>query len=78
MTFRSIVKEDLPRLAKLVDNQELCTMEGLCLEHSKMYLDDDGTVTTIKVVDITGKLNNYVTLDEFMRRTAFIENESHN
>lgn len=34
--------------------------------------------TTIKVVDITGKLNNYVTLDEFMKRTAFMENESHN
>ena len=34
--------------------------------------------TTIKVIDITGKLDNYVTLDEFMRRTAFIENESHN
>ena len=31
--------------------------------------------TTIKVVDITGKLNNYVTLDEFMKRTAFMENE---
>ena len=34
--------------------------------------------TAIKVIDITGKLDNYVTLDEFMRRTAFIENESHN
>ncbi len=34
--------------------------------------------TTIKVVDITGKLSNYVTLDEFMKRTAFMENESHN
>lgn len=34
--------------------------------------------TTIKVVDITGKLNNYVTLDEFMKRTAFMENESNN
>lgn len=34
--------------------------------------------TTIKVVDITGKLNNYVTLNEFMKRTAYMENESHN
>ena len=34
--------------------------------------------TAIKVIDITGKLDNYVTLDEFMRRTAFMENESHN
>ena len=34
--------------------------------------------TSINVIDITGKLDNYVTLDEFMRRTAFIENESHN
>ena len=28
---------------------------------------------TVKVVDITGKLNDYVTLEEFMERTAFIE-----
>ena len=28
--------------------------------------------TTIKVVDITGKLNNYVTLNEFMKRTAYM------
>lgn len=27
----------------------------------------------IKVIDITGKLNSYVSLDEFMRRTAFLE-----
>ena len=26
-----------------------------------------------KVVDITGKLKDYVTLDEFMKRTAYIE-----
>jgi len=29
--------------------------------------------TAIKVIDITGKLDNYVTLDDFMRRTAFID-----
>ena len=28
---------------------------------------------TVKVIDITGKLKNYVTLDEFMERTAYIE-----
>ena len=32
--------------------------------------------TTIKVIDITGKLGRYVTLDEFMKRTSFIKNES--
>ena len=26
-----------------------------------------------KVVDITGKMDDYVTLEEFMERTAFIE-----
>jgi len=30
----------------------------------------------IKVIDITGKFENYVTLDEFMRRTTFMEEES--
>lgn len=30
----------------------------------------------IKVIDITDKLDKYVTLDEFMRRTAFMEDES--
>ena len=30
---------------------------------------------TVKVVDITGKLNDYVTLEEFMERTSFIEKE---
>ena len=34
--------------------------------------------TTIKVIDVTGKLGKYVTLDEFMERTSFIENESNN
>ena len=28
---------------------------------------------TIKVIDITGKMDDYVTLEEFMERTAFIE-----
>ena len=28
---------------------------------------------TIKVKDITGKLEDYVTLEEFMERTAYIE-----
>jgi len=28
---------------------------------------------TIKVVDITGKMDDYVTLEEFMERTAYIE-----
>ncbi|MBR1916291.1 MAG: hypothetical protein IJ832_00335 [Bacteroidaceae bacterium] len=50
MTFRSIVKEDLPRLAKLADNQELCIMEDLCLEHSKMCLDDKGKVLAFVVI----------------------------
>ena len=27
----------------------------------------------IKVIDVTGKLDDYVTLEEFMNRTAFIE-----
>ena len=27
----------------------------------------------IKVVDITGKMDDYVTLEELMERTAFIE-----
>ena len=50
MTFRSIVKEDLSKLAKLADNQELCTMEDLCLEHSKMCLDDNGKVLAFVVI----------------------------
>ena len=50
MTFRSIVKEDLPRLAKLADNQELCIMEDLCLEHSKMCLDDKGKVLAFIII----------------------------
>ena len=33
---------------------------------------------TIKVVDITGKLDEYVSLDEFMERTSFVENENNN
>ena len=50
MTFRSIVKEDLPKLAKLADNQELCTMEDLCLEHSKMCLDGNGKVLAFIII----------------------------
>lgn len=29
----------------------------------------------IKVIDITGKIDHYVTLEEFMERTAYIEKE---
>lgn len=29
----------------------------------------------VKVVDITGKLCDYVTLEEFMKRTEYIEKE---
>ena len=34
---------------------------------------DKNNGTPIKVVDITGKLDQYVTLEEFMKRTALIE-----
>ena len=32
----------------------------------------------VKVVDITGKLKDYVTLDEFMKRTAYMEDGGDN
>lgn len=59
MTFRSITKEDLPNLARLVDNQALCTMEGLCLEHSKMCLDDDGTVLAFIIIKQNSLIDYY-------------------
>lgn len=31
---------------------------------------------TIKVIDITGKIDDYVTLEEFMERTSYIEKEN--
>ena len=38
-----------------------------------MNKKDNNNGTPIKVVDITGKLSDYVTLEEFMKRTAYIE-----
>lgn len=34
--------------------------------------------TNISVIDITGKVDKYVTLDEFMEKTSFIEIDSNN
>jgi low affinity Fe/Cu permease len=34
---------------------------------------DKNNGTPVKVVDITGELRDYVSLDEFMKRTAYIE-----
>ena len=30
---------------------------------------------TIKVIDITGEMDDYVTLEEFMERTSYIERD---
>lgn len=40
-----------------------------------MNKTDKNNGTSVKVVDITGKLCDYVTLEEFMKRTEYIENE---
>ena len=37
--------------------------------NKKLIIEDKN----IKVIDITGKLNSYVSLDEFMKRTEFLE-----
>jgi hypothetical protein len=59
MTFRSIVKEDLANLARFVEKQDLCTMEGLCLEHSKMCLDDDGAILAFIIIKQNSLIDYY-------------------
>ena len=49
-TIRSITKEDLPTLAKLVDDQDLCSRDDLCLEHSNLSLDEKGEITSFIIL----------------------------
>lgn len=49
-TIRSITKEDLPILAKLIGDKDLCSRDDLCLEHSKMSLNDEGVITSFVIL----------------------------
>jgi len=42
--IRCVTKEDLPRLAELINSPELATREDICFEHSKLRTDNDGNI----------------------------------
>ena len=50
MEIRSIDKKDLPMLANLANDPNLCSIEDVCLEHSKLCIDDDGRIIAFIIV----------------------------
>lgn len=50
MEIRRITKEDLPMLAKLIGDEDLCSRDDLCLKHSKMSLNDEGVITSFVIL----------------------------
>ena len=50
MKIRNISKDDLPKLSKLVNDEQLCLMENICFEHSKLSIDDNGKIISFLIL----------------------------
>lgn len=50
MKIRNVTKEDLPRMAALLNDETLATRSDICFEHSKLLLDEDGKIISFIVL----------------------------
>lgn len=50
MEIRNVIKDDLPKLAKLISCEELATREDISFEHSVVAIDEDGTIRAFVIM----------------------------
>ena len=50
MTIRNITKEDLPKMAGLLNDETLATRSDICFEHSKLMFDENGETVAFIVL----------------------------
>lgn len=66
MEIRNVTKEDLPKMAKLLNEEALTTRSDICFEHSKLMINDDGKIVSFLILrqySINEFLNGDVPLD---------------
>lgn len=50
MEIRNVTKEDLPKMAALLNDEALATRSDICFEHSKLMLDEDEKIISFIVL----------------------------
>lgn len=50
MEIRNVTKEDLPKIAALLNDETLATRSDICFEHSKLMFNEDGVIDAFIVL----------------------------
>ena len=50
MEIRNVTKEDLPKMAALLNDETLATRSDICFEHSKLMFDENGETVAFIVL----------------------------